>query len=87
MRLRLINRWNYSSDRFNYRMLLKEIKFAKIRSVISRESFEEREREQKRNARTTSKLKHYLVFRSIHFILVSEDTSILNEKIERIVCH
>lgn len=66
-------------------MLLKEIKFAKIRSVISRESLEEREREQKRNARTTSKLKHYLVFRSIHFIL--EDTSILNEKIERIVCH
>lgn len=66
-------------------MLLKEIKFAKIRSVISRESLEERE--QKRNARTTSKLKHYLVFRSIHFILVSEDTSILNEKIERIVCH
>lgn len=85
MRLRLINRWNYSFDRFNYRMLLKEIKFAKIRSVISRESLEERE--QKRNARTTSKLKHYLVFRSIHFILVSEDTSILNEKIERIVCH
>lgn len=47
MRLRLINRWNYSSDRFNYRMLLKEIKFAKIRSVISRESFEERERAKK----------------------------------------
>lgn len=84
MRLRLINRF----DRFNYRMLLKEIKFAKIaRSFQGNRS--EREREKKSKKGMTSKLKYYLVFRSIHFILLERDFDLqrYERKIKRIVYH